>query len=183
LKISQPLHDESEFVALLKSRDKKGIEKLYDNYSDSIFGVIFKIVQKEDVAEDLLQETFVKVWKKIESYDSSKGRLFTWMLNIARNGAIDYTRSKHYNKALKVQSIDNAVYNESDARSEIKTDSIGVKELVNSLDPKFKLLIDKFYFEGYTQQEVSDELNIPLGTVKTRIRQAIIELRKVFEQK
>jgi RNA polymerase sigma-70 factor (ECF subfamily) len=181
LKRTESLHDESEFVSLLKSKDKSGIEKLYDNYSDSLFGVIFKIVKEENVAEDLLQETFIKVWKKIDSYDSSKGRLFTWMLNIARNGAIDYTRSKHYNKSLKVQSIDNTVYNQSDARSEIKEESIGIKELVNQLEPKFKTLIDKFYFEGYTQQEVSDELEIPLGTVKTRIRQAIIELRKVFE--
>ena len=175
--------DESELVDLLKSKDKAGMEHLYENYTDALYGVILKIVRKADVAEDILQETFVKIWNKIESYSSEKGRLYTWMLNIARNASIDYTRSKEYKKSTKVQSMDFAVHNQTDKRNTIQEDEIGMRELVKNLDPKCKALIDRVYFEGFTQQEVADELGIPLGTVKTRIRKAIMDLRSVFDVK
>ena len=174
------LRDESELVALLKSKSKAGMVRLYDNYSFSLFGVIHKVVKDNQIAEDILQETFIKVWEKIDKYDESKGRLYTWMLNIARNSSIDYIRSKHYKKLSKVQSIDNTVNKQGSSTLGINEDTLGLKELVNKLEPKYKELIDKVYFEGYTQQEVSDELEIPLGTVKTRIRKAILQLKKVF---
>lgn len=172
--------DESKLVMLLQSKDKLGIEHLYDNYSHALFGVIYTIVKDTSIAEDILQDSFVKIWKKADKYDKSKGRLYTWMLNIARNSAIDYVRSKHYKKTKKVQSLDYTVHTESSVRSEINEDVIGVAEIVEKLEPKYKELIDKVYFKGYTQQEVSDEMNIPLGTVKTRIRKAIMQLRSVF---
>lgn len=154
--------------------------RLYDDYSYSLFGVINQIVKDNKIAEDILQETFIKIWEKIERYDSSKGRLYTWMLNIARNSSIDYIRSKHYKKSTKVQSIDNIVGKSQPATNTINENTIGVGEMVDNLDPKYKILIDRVYFKGYTQQEVSDEMNIPLGTVKTRIRSAIKQLKELF---
>ncbi|MEQ8907892.1 MAG: sigma-70 family RNA polymerase sigma factor [Vicingaceae bacterium] len=173
-------HSDEKLILLLRQRDKAGMEHLYDHYSEALFGVIFRIVRKNDVAEDLLQKTFVKIWKKIDFYDDKKGRLFTWMLNIARNNAIDYTRSKEFKKNTKVQSIDYTVYNNTSQRETQKTDTIGLDKIVDDLEPKYKELIDLVYFKGYTQQEISDELDIPLGTVKTRIRKGLQKLRAIF---
>lgn len=174
------LRDESELVALLKGRSKDGMVRLYDSYSFALYGVINQVVKDKQVAEDVLQETFIKIWEKIDKYDTSKGRLYTWMLNIARNSSIDYLRSKHYKKQTKVQSIDNAVNKQGSTILKINEETIGLTELVEKLEPKYRELIDKIYFKGYTQQEVSDELEIPLGTVKTRIRNAVLQLKKVF---
>lgn len=174
-------YSEEELVLLLKSKSKEGMEYLYDNYSAALYGVIYRIVSKKEVAEDILQKTFIKVWSKIEFYDSSKGRLYTWILNIARNNAIDYTRSKEHKKSQKVQSLDYTVYNSTSKREVLQTDTIGLTEMVNQLDPKYKELIDLVYFKGYTQQEISEELEIPLGTVKTRVRKGIMQLRAIFK--
>src|ERR1700739_1924920 len=155
---------------------------LYDNYSAALLGVIFRIVDSSEAAEDILQEVFIKIWKNISSYDRSKGKLFTWLINIARNAAIDSMRVKDYAIKSKIQSIDNSVrsinrqYNVS-----TQVDHIGLKTLVDKLKPEYKVLVDKLYFEGYTQEEAAEELGIPLGTVKTRIRAAINHLREVMK--
>lgn len=130
--------DESAFVALLKSKKKEGMEQLYDRYSESLFGIIYSVVRDLKIAEDILQDTFVKIWQNIDSYDSSKGRLFTWMLNVARNGAIDYTRSKQHKNSFKVQSIDNSLNDPADINNEIKEDSIGMVKLVNEVGFKIQ---------------------------------------------
>lgn len=173
------MHDESRLVSLLQNRDKEGMNTLYDNYSHSLFGVIFKVVNNQELAEDVLQDCFIKIWQKIDAYDSSKGRLFTWMLNIARNLAIDVRRSKSFKKSQKVQSIDNDVYKNSAQVDSINVNTIGVTEIVDKLDEKYKILVDLIYFQGYTQKEVSDELDIPLGTVKTRIKSAMNILKEI----
>ncbi|HEY0031415.1 MAG TPA: sigma-70 family RNA polymerase sigma factor, partial [Bacteroidia bacterium] len=87
-------YTEDELIALLKNKDLVAYNALYDNYSAALYGIITRIVPAEEIAEDLLQEVFIKIWKSIDSYDPKKGRLFTWMLNISRNASIDYARSK-----------------------------------------------------------------------------------------
>jgi RNA polymerase sigma factor (sigma-70 family) len=172
---------EEELVASLKSGDQSALGFLYDNYSAALFGVILRIVESQENAEDVLQEVFVKIWRNISSYERSKGKLYTWLINIARNSAIDSLRVKDYKLKSQIRSIDNSVgtinrqYNTAQ-----HTDHIGLKTLVDKMKPEYKQLIDKLYFEGYTQEEAAEELNIPLGTVKTRIRAAIIQLREVF---
>lgn len=173
--------NEATLVASLKARDNEAITYLYDNYSNALFGVIDRIIQSEDISNDVLQDAFVKIWKNIDSYTNEKGSLFTWMLNICRNTAIDETRSKQYKKQLQNQNIEDSVNSVNRVEKvEIKVDHIGLKEVVAKLKPDQKLLIDKIYFEGYTQEEASKELSIPLGTVKTRIRAAILHLREVL---
>ncbi len=87
---------EDELVALLKSGAANAMGILYDNYSGALYGVIVRIVEKEDAAEDVLQEVFIKIWKNISSYEPTKGRLYTWLVNIARNSAIDSLRVKDW---------------------------------------------------------------------------------------
>lgn len=173
---------EAELVAALKSGDQQALASLYDNYSAALLGVIFRIVDDREAAEDILQEVFVKIWKNISQYDSSKGRLFTWLVNIARNAAIDSTRAKGYSVKNQIQSIDNSVRSINRQYStSTQVDHIGLKAVVDKLKPEYRILVDKLYFEGYTQEEAAEELDIPLGTVKTRIRAAINQLREVMQ--
>jgi RNA polymerase sigma factor (sigma-70 family) len=175
-------YTEEELVALLKNKDMAAYNALYDNYSAALYGVITRIVPAEEIAEDLLQEVFVKIWRSIESYDAGKGRLFTWMLNIARNSSIDYVRSKQSRIDTKIQDISNSVYEVNKQSSgSINTDVIGLKEQVVKLKDDYRILIDLIYFKGFTQEETAKELNIPLGTVKTRVRAAIMHLREILK--
>lgn len=177
-KISLP---EEELVSKLKSRDTIAIQALYDMYSGALLGVISRIIQQSEVAEDVLQETFIKIWNSAESYDSGKGRLFTWMINIARNLSIDKVRSKDFKNSAKNQDIDNNV-DFIDAQKDVtfNTDLLGLKDMVTSLKPELNNVLNMVYFKGYTHTEAAEKLNLPLGTVKTRIRMAIMELRKNF---
>lgn len=170
-------------VLALKAKDRVAFNYLYDNYCNALFGVIDRIVQSEEISNDVLQEAFVKIWKNIDSYSREKGSIYTWMLNVCRNMAIDTTRSKQYKKETQNQNIDDYVnvINRNE-QVQLKVDHIGLKEVVAKLKPEQKLLIDKIYFEGYTHEEASKELDIPLGTVKTRVRSAIIQLRGVLNK-
>lgn len=167
-------------IDLLVSKDKKAFEYLYDNYSSTLNGVIFKIVRSEELAQEILQDTFLRVWDKIKDYDSSKGRLFTWMVNIARNLSIDKTRSKEFKVASKSDDLDSNVYVSDVYYSEKNNpEHIGIKSLLDQLMPEQKKVIDLMYFQGYSQSEISEEFDIPLGTVKTRVRAAIGKLRNL----
>lgn len=172
---------EEELVSALKRRDTIAIKALYSMYSGALLGVISRIVQPIELAEDLLQETFVKIWNSAEGYDPSKGRLFTWMMNVARNLSIDKLRSKDFRNSAKNQDLENNVdFIDEQKKVSFNADLLGLKDLVTQLKPEFKQVLDLVYFGGYTHVEAAEELNLPLGTVKTRVRMAILELRKNF---
>ena len=165
----------------IRNKENVGAEALYEMYSSSLYGVIYRIIQHEEIAEDLLQDTFIRIWNSFSSYDSTKGRLFTWMVNIARNISIDKTRSKDFRNSSKTEDIENNVLSmEMQSGNILNPEVMGLKELVAKLKPEQKIILDLVYFRGFTHAEVSEELEIPLGTVKTRLRNAIITLRKLF---
>ena len=170
---------EEELIELLRNGEQSSFTYLYDNYSAAIYGVIVRMVEDEEASADVLQESFVKIWKNFSMYDASKGRLFTWMINIARNMAIDKLRSKHFKQDSKNLDIEQSVSLINNGRSTtFKPEHIGLKQLVQKMKPEFSEILDLVYFNGYTQAETAEELGIPLGTVKTRMRNAIIELRQ-----
>lgn len=172
---------EEELVLGLQRREKIAADALYDMYSASLFGVIVRIVNDQAIAEDILQDTFVKIWHSFASYNTTKGRLFTWMVNIARNLAIDKIRSKDFKNQTKNRELENNVTFIDEQRNTVyKPELLGVKELVEQLKPEQKSILDLVYFKGYTHVEAADELGVPLGTIKTRLRTAIIQLRKYF---
>ncbi len=171
---------EEELVELLKDGDEKGLEVLYQNYSKALYNVIFQIVHSDEIAEESLQDGFLKIWKNAQSYDKSKGTIFTWMLNICRNIAIDKTRSKDYKNELKNQNIETSVNYEKDLPTQFKPEYIGLSKVVDKLKPELRDVIDMVFFKGFTQVEAAEALSIPLGTIKTRSRNAILELRKYF---
>ena len=165
----------------LRNREKIAIEALYDMYSASLYGVISRIITDTAAAEDVLQETFVKIWHSFSSYSTEKGRLFTWMVNIARNLAIDKLRSKDFKNQNKNQELENNVTFIDEQRNTVyNPEVLGIKDLVQALKPDQKSILELVYFKGYTHVEAADELGIPLGTIKTRLRMAILELRKHF---
>lgn len=164
----------------LRARDTSAMSVLYDMYSPTLFGIVLQIVKIEETAEDILQEAFIKIWNSFDKYDTSKGRLFTWMINICRNQAIDTIRSKQHRVGNMTQDI-TANERSSFSADEVKPEHIGVREMVDNLSPEQKMVIDLMYFKGLTQSEIAEEFNIPLGTVKTRARSAVKVLSRFFK--
>jgi RNA polymerase sigma-70 factor (ECF subfamily) len=143
--------------------------------------VVLSILQDKELANDVLQEVFVKVWRQIDQYDPGKGRLFTWLVNISRNASIDTLRSKSYNAQKQIRELTETVYTAAGSIN-TETDKIGLRKIVNLLKEEHKVLIELAYFQGYTQDEISKLLNIPLGTVKTRLRSATYTVERFFKE-
>jgi RNA polymerase sigma-70 factor (ECF subfamily) len=169
---------EKQIVNLLGQSDKKAITLLYENYADALLGVIKKIISDDNTAQDVLQESFVKIWRYSKKYDASKAKLFTWLYRIAYNTAIDKVRSQKNKSGKEVQLEKSAVYKITSG--ELNQDVLDIKKHLSSLDEKYQIVINALFFEGMTQQEASDELNIPLGTIKSRLKIGLREMRKIY---
>lgn len=171
--------EEGNLVSKLKAKDKSALSFLYDKYGAALYGSAMRIIQNEEVTKEVVQDVFLKIWGKIELYNPEKGRLFTWMLNLTRNAAIDKIRSKEIKRSAKTDPMESSVYTVDQQNStEIPIDGIGVRELFKDLVQEQQFVLQKVYFEGFSHSELSDEYNIPLGTVKSRMRSALKHLRK-----
>ncbi|WP_452223347.1 RNA polymerase sigma factor [Lacinutrix chionoecetis] len=167
-------------VVKFKEKDEKAFESLYNMYSESMHGVIYNIVRDHDIAQEVMQDVFIKAWHKSDSYNSSKGRFFTWILNISRNAAIDKTRSKSFKNSSKNLNSDYFVdILPTQDNLDRSTDAIGISKYVSKLAEKCKKVIELLYFKGYTQKEASETLDMPIGTIKTHNRNCIKELREM----
>jgi RNA polymerase sigma-70 factor (ECF subfamily) len=169
---------EKEIVGLLQKGDKKAITLLYENYADTLYGVILKVLNNEELAQDALQETFIKVWKKAKSYNANKAKLFTWLYRIAYNTAIDKVRSQTNKDSKEIQIEASNVYKLTS--KSLNEDVMDIKKHLKSIDEKYQIVINALFFEGMTQQEASDELEIPLGTIKSRLKIGLRELKKIY---
>lgn len=168
-------------MLLLKQKSRQGFDHLYGQYSGALYGIVRRVITDEETARDVLQEVFVKIWNNIDKFDPAKGRLYTWMLNLARNTAIDKLRSKGEIMQGKIQTGEDIVYKqEQGLKTEQQTDTIGLKATVAEMQPEHKTIVELAYFKGYTLDEISKALDIPLGTVKTRMRKAISLLRQHY---
>ncbi|MBR9921203.1 MAG: sigma-70 family RNA polymerase sigma factor [Bacteroidetes bacterium] len=179
----QSLHnglDTSQLVQLIKDQNEEGLSLLYQNYSGALLHMIMKIIPEQNLAEELLQDTFVKIWDKIHLFDPTKGRLFTWMAQIARNTSLDKRRLVGYQNRKQTEKLDMLVDSGNSPAAEMKVADSGLQKVISKLDPDKSRLIDLLYFQGYSQKDAAEKLDIPLGTVKTRIRSAIKELRTVL---
>lgn len=168
---------ERHFIGRLQAGEETSFAQLYDRYGTNLYAVILEIVRNEQDAENLLQDAFVKIWRNISRYDATKGRLYTWIITVARRLALDFVRSQYFREQQMNQSVENAVYIAGDAAEMTRLEFIGVSKAVSDLDPALRQVIDLQYFMGYTQQEVADETGLPLGTVKSRTRAAMTQLR------
>jgi RNA polymerase sigma-70 factor (ECF subfamily) len=176
-------YTEEELVALLKQQSRDAFNYLYQHYSAVLYGVIVRVINDEQTAQDVLQEVFVKIWNNISAFNPEKGRIYTWMINIARNAAIDKLRSKGEIMKSKIHTGEDVVYNvQKGLKTEQQTDAIGLREMVGALKPEYNTIVQLAYFKGYTLDEIAKTLDIPLGTVKTRMRHAIQLLRENFSR-
>ncbi|PKQ43942.1 RNA polymerase sigma factor [Confluentibacter flavum] len=169
---------EKEIVSLLEHGDKKAINLLYENYADALYGVIKKIITDDDTAQDVLQESFVKIWRYSKKYDATKAKLFTWLYRIAYNTAIDKVRSLKTKSDNEIQIETSSVYKITS--NELNQDVLDIKKHLNTLDEKYQIVLHALFFEGMTQQEASEELDIPLGTIKSRLKIGLRELKKIY---
>lgn len=171
-------YTEAELVQGLRNRDQKVFGYVYDKYSPALYGVVVKVLNDPGMAGDTLQEIYLKIWRNFDHYDESKGRLFTWMLNIARNTAIDVLRSRAHKLGERVQPITD----DTALTVNPVVDHVGFVKVLEKLNKEQRILIDLAYYKGCTQEEISKILEIPLGTVKTRMRNAIIQLRNILRK-
>lgn len=174
-------YTEQELVEGLLARDKQAYAYLYDHYSRALLTVIGKFISSREMAEDVLQDVFVKIWQNIGSYDPLRGRIYTWMINIARNQAIDRTRSREFSQQGSTQGLTEMIAETKMNSSGVR--DVGLNRILNSLPEESRKLLDLAYFQGYTHEEIAQMTNTPLGTVKTRIRNTIIQLRKILGTK
>lgn len=177
----QITYTESELVFALNKHDNNAYRYLYLHYRGALYNIISQIISDAETANDVLQEVFIAIWKNIEKYDSEKGRLFTWILNIARNTAINKTRSKIYKSVLKNDTLENYVdYIDEKSTNQQNINLIGLRKEVHKLREDYKVVLELSYYNGFTHDEIAKFLNIPLGTVKTRLRNAVLDLKKHF---
>lgn len=173
LKIDQEIYNK------LISRDESGLTLLYDNYVDALFGMAFRILNNEAHAEDAIQKSFLKIWNNIGQYNSDKSTLFTWMVRIVKNTAIDTSRLVSFQKENKSETFDINVHKVGS--QEIDDSKIDALNMIDGLDEKYAIVLDYLYLRGYTQKELSLELDMPIGTIKTRVKKAIGILRDKYK--
>lgn len=165
-------------ISQLQAGNEKAFERIYVLYSESLYGIIFNIIREEKISEEILQDVFLKIWNNASSYNPDKGRFFTWTLNIARNASIDRLRSRDFKNSqgnLRSENFEDILEAQSNAVGKI--DAIGLQKYLDRIGPVCKRLIDLLFFKGFTQKESAEELEIPLGTVKSRNRVCIDKLR------
>lgn len=174
---------EDKLIEGLKNMDGTAMSALYRMYSDSLYRVISTIVVIEEVAEDLLQETFIKIWKSFKQYDPGKGRLYTWMARLARNLSIDYLRSVNYRNYTVSENLSESTQ-QIDQKFQVSynPELIGVKDMTNILNEDQRSALDLIYFKGYTHVQAAEELNITVGILRSRLHSSITELRKTFNR-
>lgn len=161
----------------LKNKDEKALSMLYDKYSSAIYGVIIRILKNEEQAQDVLQDTFLTVWNKGYLYDSEKGRFYTWIYRIARNKSLNSLRK---NKKL-IQTEDLSVYtNISSVEDSLPESFTELKGAMSKLDSHHRKAIELVYFNGFTHNDAHKEMDIPLGTFKSYVRQALKKLQASY---
>ena len=168
-------------LRLLRQRDEEGMRLLFKHYSGALMTIIAPIIPRKEVAEEVLHDVLIKVWSNIDSYDDGKSRFFTWMARIARNAAIDKTRSKNFRKSGKTDEITDIVSRRKELSQTPSIEHIGITAILDKLDAKHRAVIELLYLKDYTQSEAAKELDLPLGTVKTRSRRAIMQLRELLK--
>ena len=164
----------------LQRKDEAGMRYLFDHYGGALNHIICRIIPEPELAQEVLQDVLLRIWRSIDGYDADRSRVFTWMARIARNAAIDRVRSRAYRQRGKTDTLDATVVNHSTLSETMPVEHIGLAKLLDALDTNYRSIIDLLYFKDYTQAETAEALDLPLGTVKTRSRRALQKLRELL---
>jgi RNA polymerase sigma-70 factor, ECF subfamily len=169
-----------ELVTRLQRRDPQALAELYDRYGRLVYSLILRVVHDAGIAEDLVQETFLRVWNRVQGFDAERGAIAPWLLAVARNRAIDYLRSAggRERNALEFEETGHpSLYVDMEQDLLISDNARVVKAAIEKLSPQQRQVIELAYFEGLSQTEMAERMNQPLGTVKTWVRAALKNLR------
>jgi RNA polymerase sigma-70 factor (ECF subfamily) len=188
------MSEAADLMARVAMRDERALETLYDRYSKVLYAAMVCIVKSREDAEELLCDVFQQVWDRATSYDPARGAVYTWLLRMARNRAIDKIRSRaHKNQGLQVDvggddpgNMD--VYaGSSDANPldgiVLSERAAAVRAAFSGISVEQRSVLEAAYFEGYTQSQIAERNGLPLGTVKTRMRDGTIALRALLQDR
>jgi RNA polymerase sigma-70 factor (ECF subfamily) len=173
--------DDSELVKRLQRREARAMADLYDRYGRLVYALILRVVRDGATAEDLVQETFLRVWNRVQAFDAARGGLGPWLLAVARNRAIDYLRSAggRMRNALELQETDHPALFADFEKDLLNADRVRrIKSALERLSENQRTVIELAYFEGLSQTEMAERMGQPLGTVKTWVRTALKSLRE-----
>lgn len=171
------MKNDTFLIERFQNGDEAALSKLYDMYSGAIYGVIIRMCRKEEIAQEILQETFMKAWDKSHLYDASKGKLYTWLYRIARNTTLNSLRKQD----KLIQTEDLSVYKDEGV-TENQELHIELKGVLAKLEPHHQKAIQLVYFNGLTHREAHEEMGVPLGTFKSYVRQAVEKLRTHYSK-
>jgi RNA polymerase sigma-70 factor (ECF subfamily) len=181
LQVALRFKDDSDLARKLQKRDAHAMADLYKRYGRLAYSLIYRVVRNPAVAEDLVQETFLRVWNRVHSFDPERGALGPWVLTVARNQAIDYLRSTDARisaASTECERLDNPALFKDFEDSALSLDrSRRLKSAFEKLSPQQRTVIELAYYEGLTQTEMADRMKQPLGTVKTWVRTALKVMR------
>lgn len=176
-------HGDKELAERLRKRDAQALAELYDRYGRVVYSLIVRVVRDGALAEDLVQETFLRVWNRAQGFDAERGALGSWLMAVARNRAIDYLRSAggRERNALELEGVDHpSLYRDMESDILASDKARVVRSAMEKLSPRQREVIELAYFEGLTQTEMAERMGQPLGTVKTWVRAALKSLREQF---
>lgn len=183
--------DDIRLLVRVKGRDQAALSELYDRYSSLVYTIVRRVVKASDEAEDLLQEVFMQIWNKASLFAQDKGSVYTWIVTIAKRKAIDRLRSKDIiNKGESLDDeekyieIPDAAYMANPLHAAMTAEYEAIlREGLDKLSVEQRTAIEMSYFDGYTQEQIAQRSNVPLGTVKTRQRQGLIKLRDILKSR
>lgn len=171
-----------DILRAIAGGDEQALSALYDRYRLILFGLILRILHSQPEAEDVLQEVFLQVWRRASDFDEARGRPFTWLVTLARSRAIDRLRSLGSRDRTAQEAARDVPESISDAAEDAVKSEQGeiVRRALQELPEEQRRTLLLAYFEGLTQSEISERLNTPLGTVKTRMRSGMMRLRELL---
>jgi len=183
---------DGELVGRIAERDLGAFEMLYDRYADLVYSVALRVVADAHVAQDVTQDVFLRLWRRPDHFDASRGKFVTWLLSVTRNRSIDERRS--HSRRLRHEALPPTIDEEEmipgrDERDDpaaatvLADERLAVRRAMDVLPPEQRLAIQLAYFSGLTQQEIANKLGQPLGTVKTRIRLGMQKMRGSLEER
>lgn len=175
---------DGDLLVRLQSRDPQALAELYDRYGRMVYSLIVRMVEDRAIAEDLVQETFLRVWNRVGGFDSEQGAVGPWLMAVARNRAIDYVRyrGRRPESGLELNETENPSLFADPRDQRAQMDAINqLRSALGKLNKLQREAIELAYFEGMSQSEIAERMSQPLGTVKTWMRRALQQMREHLE--
>jgi RNA polymerase sigma-70 factor (ECF subfamily) len=178
--------DDETLVRRIIERDAEAFGTLYDRYADLVYSVALRVLADPALAQDAAQDVFLRLWRTPGAYDAARGRFVSWLVSVARNRAVDEVRMRG-RRRLREMGENARVDDPPDGRAEdpqiavqVQADRLAVRRALARLPADQRIALELAYFSGLTQQEIAEQLNQPLGTIKTRTRLAMKKLRALL---